>query len=102
MHYFQDFGSFHGQSFCWISLALKWQRDVDSIPSSKWWADLREEIRPHVDAGLGVKLSKNVGVAPLSAIRAAQSLPLVIEYEHGKAVAFFDPEESNPRKADLD
>ena len=93
--YFQDIGLLGGEKFCWIGLGLQWQREVDTIPSYKWWVELREEVRPQLDAEPGLKLTHLSEMGTLGGIRASQSLAMIIEFVDGKAVGFLDPDIPN-------
>jgi hypothetical protein len=90
--YFQDIGLLEGEKFCWIGLGLQWQRDADPIPSYDWWVELREEVRPLLDAESGLKLTHLSEMGRLGGIRGNQTLAMVIEFVDGRAVGYFNPD----------
>jgi hypothetical protein len=93
--YFQDIGLLEGEKICWIGLGLQWQREVDPIPSYDWWIEFREEVRPRLDAELGLELTHLSEMGRLGDIRASQTLVMIIEFMDGKAVGFLDPDIPN-------
>jgi hypothetical protein len=90
--YFQNIGLLEREKFCWIGLGLQWERAADPIPSYDWWIELREEVRPMLDAELGLKLTHLSEMGRLGDIRGSQTLAMVIEFVDGRAVGYFDPD----------
>jgi hypothetical protein len=91
--YYQDSGELEGEVFLWIALGLQWTGEQNRTPDYDWWKMFESKLGPAVESETGLILSPLSEIASLGAIRASQTLAVAMEFDQGKAVKFFDPDD---------